>query len=312
MDKEAVTREAVAEMVEFGHNRRAWLSFCTGVTHATHVRDAVRAHGIACEVVTGDTPSGERDRLIGQFKAGAIRCLTSVGVLFTGFNAPSVDLIALMRPACSAGIFVQSVGRGFRLAPGKTDCLVLDYAGLVKKFGPLDTIEVTHGYVKPSPEAEKEVRAKECPNCQALLALAVRQCQFCDHEFAAPDEGPKHDAHADGERSILSIAPPAWIAVSNWRFYRHEKEGRTPTLRVEYSCGLAVHREWVCIEHPPGFAREKAVQWWVRHGGQSPAPATVDEARKRSGELTPPDEILVKPNGKYFETVGARRARERA
>jgi DNA repair protein RadD len=310
VDIPEVTKAAVAEMVGLGRERRAWLAFCSGVDHATHVCDAVRSHGIRAEVVTGYTPAGERDRIVRDFKAGAIRCLTSVSVLFTGFNAPNVDLVALMRPTCSAGVFLQSVGRGFRLAPGKADCLVLDYAGLVKKFGPVDTIEVTHGYIKPDPDAEKEVRAKECPDCKALLALNTRQCPFCDHAFTAIDEGPKHDATADGERSILSNAPPAWVAVSNWRFYRHEKMGRTPTLRVEYSCGLAVHREWVCVEHPIGYARSKAADWWLKHSGALPVPTTVDDARRRSGELTPPSEILVKPAGKYFEIAGAR-TRER-
>ena len=307
VDKDDVTASAVAEMVTLGADRRAWLAFCTGVDHATHVRDAIRTHGITAEVVTGETPTGERDRIIRDFKAGRIRCLTSISVLFTGFNVPQVDLVALMRPTCSAGVFIQSVGRGFRLAPGKVDCLVLDYAGLVKKFGPIDTIEVTHGYIKPSDD-EKEVRAKECPDCKALLALNTRVCPYCDHAFGDPPEeqGPKHDATADSTRSILSTAPPAWIAVSNWRFYRHEKAGRTPTLRVEYSCGLAVHRKWVCIEHPPGGAREKAKSWWTRHGGAFPIPTTVDEARSRSRELTMPDEILVKPDGKYFTITNAR------
>ena len=307
VDKDDVTASAVAEMVTLGAGRRFWLAFCTGVDHATHVRDAIRTHGITAEVVTGETPTGERDRIIRDFKAGRIRCLTSISVLFTGFNVPQVDLVALMRPTCSAGVFIQSVGRGFRLAPGKVDCLVLDYAGLVKKFGPIDTIEVTHGYIKPSDD-EKEVRAKECPDCKALLALNTRVCPYCDHAFGDPPEeqGPKHDATADSTRSILSTAPPAWIAVSNWRFYRHEKAGRTPTLRVEYSCGLAVHRKWVCIEHPPGGAREKAKSWWTRHGGAFPIPTTVDEARSRSRELTMPDEILVKPDGKYFTITNAR------
>ncbi|TXN34109.1 ATP-dependent helicase, partial [Methylobacterium sp. WL7] len=42
--------------------------------------------------------------------AGKIRCLTSVGVLGTGFNAPEVDLVALLRPTRSPGLYVQQVG----------------------------------------------------------------------------------------------------------------------------------------------------------------------------------------------------------
>lgn len=49
-------------------------------------------------------------------------------MLTTGFDA-HVDLIAILRPTESVSLYQQIVGRGLRLAPGKTDCLILDYAG---------------------------------------------------------------------------------------------------------------------------------------------------------------------------------------
>ena len=64
-----------------------------------------------------------------------------MGVLTTGFNAPAVDLIAMLRPTKSAGLYVQMAGRGTRLAPGKQNCLVLDFAGNVSRHGPIDLVE---------------------------------------------------------------------------------------------------------------------------------------------------------------------------
>jgi DNA repair protein RadD len=52
-----------------------------------------------------------------------------VSVLTTGFDAPHVDVIALLRPTESASLYQQIIGRGLRLSPGKADCLVLDYTG---------------------------------------------------------------------------------------------------------------------------------------------------------------------------------------
>ena len=60
-----------------------------------------------------------------------------------GFDAPNVDLIALMRPTKSPGLYVQMVGRGLRIAPGKTDCLVLDFGTNVLRHGPLDMVRPT-------------------------------------------------------------------------------------------------------------------------------------------------------------------------
>lgn len=67
--------------------------------------------------------------LIEDFKAQRFRYLVNVAVLTTGFDAPHVDLIAILRPTESVSLYQQIVGRGLRLSPGKTDCLILDYAG---------------------------------------------------------------------------------------------------------------------------------------------------------------------------------------
>jgi len=119
IDQDAITASAVEEILAYGHDRKSWLVFCAGVEHAFHVRDALRAQGIACATIVGDTPSAEREAIIQAFKAGQIRCLTNANVLTTGFNAPGVDLIAMLRPTQSAGLYVQIVGRGCRLADGK-------------------------------------------------------------------------------------------------------------------------------------------------------------------------------------------------
>ncbi|MFX4316501.1 ATP-dependent helicase, partial [Enterobacter sp. 63] len=80
-------------------------------------------------LITGETPGPERDALINAFKEQQFRYLVNVSVLTTGFDAPHVDLIAILRPTESVSLYQQIVGRGLRLAPGKTDCLILDYAG---------------------------------------------------------------------------------------------------------------------------------------------------------------------------------------
>jgi superfamily II DNA or RNA helicase len=119
IDQDAITASAVEEILAYGHDRKSWLVFCAGVDHAFHVRDALRAKGIACATIVGDTPGPEREAIIAAFKAGQIRCLTNANVLTTGFNAPGVDLIAMLRPTQSAGLYVQIVGRGCRLAQRK-------------------------------------------------------------------------------------------------------------------------------------------------------------------------------------------------
>jgi DNA repair protein RadD len=201
-----ITAEAVKELVAYGAERSSWLAFCSGVRHAEHTRDIVRSYGISCEMVHGETPSGERDRIIRQFKAGQIRCLTNAQVLTTGFDAPQVDLIAMLRPTLSTSLYVQIVGRGTRIAPGKENCMVLDFAGNVRRHGPVDAVSVMPKSGKNGDDEGKvgvdSVRAKECPDCQSLAALNASSCKVCGHEWPREDK-PKHEAHAESQVGTL-------------------------------------------------------------------------------------------------------------
>ena len=310
VDQDFVTKAAVAEIVEFGQSRRAWIAFCTGVDHAEHVRDEVRKHGVACEMVSGKTPKGERDRILRAFKAGQIRCLTNCSVLTTGFDAPNVDMIALLRPTLSPGLYVQMIGRGTRLAEGKTGCLVLDFAGNVKRHGPVDQISARSA---TECAGDKDaVRAKECPDCSTLLHLGALECPTCGHSFRREEDPlPKHDARADAEHSILSTGAPTWVPVQSMSAYPHEKQGSPTSMRVEYFCGLTTQREWVCLGHT-GFPRSKAVAWWQKMGGSLPTPSSATEGIARLGELARVEAIQVRPNGKYFDIVGVKVQRRAA
>jgi DNA repair protein RadD len=120
-DIPAVVSGACDEIVRLGADRQCWLIFCTGVRHAEHVRDALRMRGVETEMLLGETPQEERERIIRELKTGTVRCVVNVMVLTTGFNVLQVDLIAMLRPTLSTGLYVQMLGRGSRKAPGKVD-----------------------------------------------------------------------------------------------------------------------------------------------------------------------------------------------
>jgi len=80
------------------------------------------------ELTDGDRPHTENE--IEQFKQKKFKYLVNVSVLTTGFDAPHVDVIAILRPTDSNALYQQIVGRGLRLSPDKKDCYVLDYTGV--------------------------------------------------------------------------------------------------------------------------------------------------------------------------------------
>ena len=299
VDRDEVTRAAVAEIVQHGEGRGSWLVFCSGVAHARHVRDAIREHGISAETVTGDTPGPERDSILAAFKAGRLRCVTNANVLTTGFDAPGTDLIALLRPTKSVGLYVQMVGRGTRLAEGKDDCLVLDFAGNTARHGPIDTVDGR----KKEPAGDGDAPIKVCPECQTINHASVRRCVGCDHEFPPP--ALQVSAQAAANALLSTQVQTTWCDVTAVRYLLHEKPGKPASLRVTYECGLARHSEWICFEHA-GFPREKAVTWWRSRAPHLPAPFTVGEALQHHEALRQPRAIQVRPVGQYTEIVSAR------
>lgn len=306
---------AAAEIISRSGDRKAWLAFCTGVSHAEAVRDALRASAISAETITGDMPKDERDDIIARFKAGRVRCLTSVNVLSIGFNLPNVDLVALLRPTESPGLYIQQVGRGFRLAAGKADCLVLDFAGNVRKHGPVDMVKPAKDK-KPGAGAEK-IPCKECPECGTYNPIAATVCVDCNYQWDRKSE-PKHEERPDETVSILGggfFQVPPGMKVSSVHYNIHRKRtapDAPPSMRVTYMCGIHPVDEYVAFESPNAFARKKADEFWVKAGGKRPAPTTASEAVMRSGELAMPEQIYTRKHEGYENVVRRAYARKAA
>ena len=298
VDQDAITRAAVTEIIEHGRDRKSWLAFCSGVEHARHVAEEFGRQGISCRTIFGNTPKDERDAILAAFKRGEIRALASMGVLTTGFNAPGVDLIALLRPTQSAGLYVQMVGRGTRLAPGKENCLVLDFAGNVRRHGPIDLVRPK----RPGDGGGGEAPTKVCPDCDSIIALSSMECPDCGYVFPAKEV---KIAPTAATLPVLSPKAPQWVAVSNVSYSRHDKRGGRPSLKVTYSCGLTSYQEWICFEHQ-GYARRKAEDWWRKRAPGHPVPRSVNEALALSRSLTRPSHIAVRPSGRYFEITSYR------
>ena len=301
VDTDENNMAAVSETIQWAitQKRKSWLFFCSGVKHAQHISDLVNANGFTCEVIHAQTSKSDRKRIIDDFKAGKITALASMNVLTTGFNAPAVDLIALLRPTKSAGLYVQMAGRGTRLSEGKTDCLVLDFANNIARFGPIDAINPQ----KPHKGEGGEAPIKTCPSCESVVHAATRECPDCGFVFPPPEV--KVQKIASELPILMQQVKPMWVDVEGVSYGRHKKMGSPDSFVASYSVGLYEYREWICVEHV-GYAGEKAKTWWSKRGGSSPTPKTTTEAIQRSGELIKPSEILIRPDGKYVSILSHR------
>src|SRR5690606_32567527 len=180
-------------------NRCKWIAFCPTVAKAQEFSAALSGLGIASRVVTGDTPKQERERYIGQFRAGEVRCLITVLALATGFDVPDVDCIIWLRPTKSPVLYVQGAGRGLRIAEGKTDCLWLDFSDTTSRLGPIDTITGR----RKGPVRDAEAPFAVCDNCGAQVRPAsAMECPECGHVMR--EEEDKDKARSASNAAVLS------------------------------------------------------------------------------------------------------------
>lgn len=189
-----VTQGIIEHILEQSKHRQGIMIFAATVDHAKEIIGYLPESQSA--LVIGSTDNNERDRLIDQFKHREIKYLVNVSVLTTGFDAPHVDMIAILRPTQSVSLYQQIIGRGLRLSDHKKDCLVIDYSG-----NSFDLYQPEVGEKKPNSDA-KPVQVI-CPSCEfanifwgltddngQIIEHYGRRCQGlindqqCDYRFA--------------------------------------------------------------------------------------------------------------------------------
>lgn len=306
VDTDDANDAIVREVVELAGGRKAWLFFCAGVKHAHNVRNTLVRYGVAAECVTGDTPKSERAHILDAFKAGKIKAVTNANVLTTGFDHPAIDLIAMMRPTLSTALYVQMAGRGMRTSPDKTDCLVLDFAGVVSTHGPITAVNVDR---QGSGEGDGVIPAKACENCNELCAIGCRACPACGHPFPEPDrrELALHDD------DIMGIEESKVLEVDSWRWRKHtSRASGKDMLAVTYYGDLLNNvavTEYFPVLHD-GYAQQKAVRVMAEIASRSDAPretldvTDLEKAAALMAQGKPPTWIRYRQDGKFFRVVG--------
>lgn len=281
-------------IVERCASRNSWLIFCVTVEHASQMSAALKRRGISAGYVSGDMPNGERDDVINRFKSGELRALVNCSILTTGFDHPATDAVVMLRPTLSPGLYVQMVGRGLRLHESKQDCLVLDFGGNVRRHGFIDQVNPPR---KGKKGPLQEAPVKEC-KCGLLVPIMTQICPECGHKFPVVEREAEKQHHAGA--ILSSEVPPVELAVDRVFYARHVGKSGMPTLRVDYYCGLRRVSEYVCLEHQ-GFARSRAVQWWVDRCDTLQPPVLIEQALRVTEQLAVPDKILVNLATKYPE-----------
>jgi hypothetical protein len=145
--------------------------------------EGLNSNGISTSVVTGETTRAERQKIYDELSRGKIKLISSVGVLTEGFDIKSISCVVMARPTKSWALNCQMAGRGLRIHPDKTDCIILDLAGNHARHGLAS--KITREEMAPDyPDPKKGTApTRECPECSFVCRACDRECPECGHQF---------------------------------------------------------------------------------------------------------------------------------
>ncbi|APC46567.1 helicase [Alteromonas phage PB15] len=301
VDKADINERVVDEVISLAGDRKAWLFFCTGIDHSEHIRDVLRSRGITCEMVTGKTPKGERARILADYKAGKIKALTNANVLTTGFDYPDIDLIAMLRPTLSPSLYVQMAGRGLRPKSHTDHCLVLDFAGVVEKHGPITAVQ-------PPDKSGKggDAPIKVCDNCDEICHASVKKCPECGELF--PENEAKEKDFKLRQADIMGMDSPQ-LKVKRWAWLPHvsAKTGKE-MIRITYYGDLSEKpiSEYLCIMHggQAGYKAMRTMSDLAESAGIKIEPTwSIADACNHMAKAKPPTTVKYRKNGKFFDVI---------
>lgn len=216
--KREVYDGVVNKYIALGSGKKA-VCFNVNIDHSIEVTRRFLEAGITAEHLDGETPDEQRKAILARFKSGETLVLCNVGIVTTGFDEPSVEIVIVNRATTSVPLWLQMCGRGSRLCPeiGKQKFVIIDmgenwrYLGLWEDERDWEDMFYNPVKKKAKKSDKKQVApVKDCPQCEAIISLAARSCGYCGHEF----EVPKPNIVEEVEFDVVGTAKPSdWVKL---------------------------------------------------------------------------------------------------
>lgn len=217
-DSGAIDQMADA-VIEHARERKG-VAFLPTVRTSEMLAEALRARGIRAEHVDGATETGERRAILARLKTGETQWVTNCAVLTEGFDEPSIECVMVGRPTKFHGLYVQMVGRGTRLYPGKKDLLVIDVVGASQRHELVGVVDLGLDLDDPrKKKGEEETEKQACPTCQEPCEVTWHRCDLCNRYLPArvvSESGTRHDnchASTGGRVDVFGASRLRWLPV---------------------------------------------------------------------------------------------------
>ncbi len=105
--------------------------FCATIKHANYMAEMLSQKYKAAAMTSEN--KAQHAELLSKFSRGEMNYLCVVDIMNEGYDIPEIDTVLFLRPTESLTIFLQQLGRGLRIADGKTELTVLDFIAQANK-----------------------------------------------------------------------------------------------------------------------------------------------------------------------------------
>jgi DNA repair protein RadD len=300
MCKQTFISTAVEAWENYGEGRLNAIIFAVTIQHAELLRAAFIAAGHKVGIVHSKMPQQERKDILNAFERSEINFVVNVGILTEGWDSPKVDLIIMARPTLSPGLYVQMIGRGTRLYPGKENLLILDLANNSLKHGPPWDPIIKEGLNSPE--------GKVCPKCRILIEKTwSKECPECGYVFDEPELSDEEKVLIDYEQVTmkeLGMGKEVLLVVYEWEAYVYESRNGNEMVKFTLRTNAGPVNEFLDFEGNSGqWSYKKAWKWWVRMADGSPPPKTATEACESLDKITIPTIVTACKEGKFWKVV---------
>ena len=248
---------------------RTTLVFAVNRKHARHLHDEFARHGITVDYIDGETLPEDRERIRQDVESGRTQVVINISVMVAGINWPRISCIVIARQMRNIANWIQCIGRGSRLFPGKEDTIVIYHGHNFDELGPIDapiewslddktTIRERKEKAQIEKKEPKDITCKKC----GYVFRSSRTCPSCHAEMIAPSESiPYHEAELveiKPEKYSSDVKRDWYEQMLGWCRKHNKKDG---LAFYAYQEKFGAGPSWKKVAKPPG----EEVNNWFRH-----------------------------------------------
>jgi superfamily II DNA or RNA helicase len=165
-------------------NNKKTIVFCCSISHSINVYNAFIDSNVNAFLVHSKLKENERDDIIKEFSESTNGVMVNCGILTTGYDEPTIEVVMINRATASVPLWLQMVGRGSRITETKKEFFIYDYGENYKRLGMWEDYRDWFNIFFDDKKSKKGIApTKDCPKCGYINFARAVECENCNYVF---------------------------------------------------------------------------------------------------------------------------------